>query len=179
VNRETEKELVARCRRSEPGAFRVLVDEFHGAVYNIAMKIIRDSEEARDISQTVFLKVFQNLDRFDPQYRLFSWIYRIALNEALNVRSARARFEPLQHEPATTNGPEDEASTHQVGNGVLKALDTLTSEHRAVIVLKHFEDCSYQDISEILQLPEKTVKSRLFEARQALRRGLQEHGLIA
>jgi RNA polymerase sigma-70 factor (ECF subfamily) len=179
VNRETEKDLVSRCQRGESSAFRTLVEAYHGAVYNIAMKIVRDSEEARDISQTVFLKVFQNLDRFDPQYRLFSWVYRIALNEALNVQSARARLEPLRHEVAGTSGPEDEVSTQQVGNGVLKALDALTPEHRAVIVLKHFEGCSYQDISEILELPEKTVKSRLFEARQALRRRLEEYGLTA
>jgi len=170
-----ERGLVAASLAGDHDAFAAIVGRYHRPVYNIARRILGDAEEARDVSQTVFLKVYEGLGGFDPGRRLFSWIYRSAMNEALNARTRRRPTEPEAPGAAAEQaGPEDRVGAEQLGRALLAALAGISPEQQAVVVLKHFEGCSYRDISEILELPEKTVKSRLFEARQLLRNALAE-----
>jgi RNA polymerase sigma-70 factor, ECF subfamily len=145
----------------------------------VALRMLRNPEDARDVAQTVFLKVFEHLTDYDPQFRLYSWIYRIALNESINVLGRRRRFEPLVgDELDEALGPDDELAGAQMSREIQSALMKIKPEYRSVIVLRHFLDCSYQDIGEILELPEKTVKSRLFAARQLLGDVLRQDGIV-
>ena len=141
--------------------------------------MLRNPEDARDVAQTVFLKAFEHLADYDPKYRFYSWIYRIALNESINVISRRSRHEPISGEEIDERrGADDELASEQVGHRVQGALMAIKPEYREVLVLKHFLDLSYEDIGQVLQLPEKTVKSRLFTARQLLKDALSTSGIL-
>lgn len=144
--------------------------EYEKPVYNAAYRMLNNREDARDVTQTVFLKVFQNFVQYDPSRRLFSWIYRIALNESINWLGKTNRLEPLTFDAADEgNGPEQELESARVSASVQAALMTIKTDYRTVVILKHFLGCSYVEIGNILEIPEKTVKSRLYTARQQLK----------
>jgi RNA polymerase sigma-70 factor (ECF subfamily) len=161
-------------------AFAGLVAEYEKPVYNVALRMLRDPEEARDIAQTVFLKAWQNLSSYDPQYKFYSWIYRMAINESLNVLRTRARgAEPVDERlPTEDAGPPDLLDGDQVRGVVLDAIERLKPEYRAVIVLKYFVERDYEAMAEILDIDVKTVKSRLYTARQLLKDRLATRGVL-
>ena len=171
--------LVERCRRGDRRAFEALVGRYEKPVYNAALRMLRNPEDARDVAQTVFLKAFEHLADYDPKYRFYSWIYRIALNESINLFGRRDRHEPITgDELDERRDAGDEVDSHQLGLRVQLALQSIKPEYRAVIVLRHFLDLSYEDIGQTLELPEKTVRSRLYTARQLLKEALGESGIL-
>jgi RNA polymerase sigma-70 factor (ECF subfamily) len=170
--------LIEQCIKGDRKAFESLLEQYQKPVYNAAFRMLHNPEDARDVTQTVFLKVYENLGSFDTSRRFFSWIYRITLNESINWLEKAGRLKPLEHEAADeTGGPERQASNAELGKGIEAALMTITPDYRAVIVLKHLMGCSYVEISEILEIPEKKVKSRLFTARQQLKDELTRTGM--
>ena len=170
MSNENDADLVQECRKGNRKAFEQLLDRYEKPVYNAAFRIVCSYEDAMDVTQTVFLKAFENLDRFNPSFKFFSWIYRIAINESINLLNKRSNTEPVGDELVSAdNGPETAASNDQLRMDIQGALMSIKDEYRTVVVLKHVVGCSYQDISLILEIPEKTVKSRLFSARQLLR----------
>lgn len=167
--------LVEQCKRGNRGAMSQLVSQYERPVYNAAYRILGSVDDAADTTQTVFLKVFEHLENYDPQYRFFSWIYRIAINESLNQVKKRRPQEPLADSEASSwQSPEQKLESERLSDSVQGALMALSEDYRTVVVLKHFSGCSYQEISGILQLPEKTVKSRLYTARQVMKSALQD-----
>ena len=178
MDKDNDESLVERCRNGDATALEALVVRYQRPIYNAAFRVLGNTEDASDITQAVFLKVTERLDDYDPQYRFFSWIYRIALNESLNVLRRQGREEPLDDESEPPGperlDPERLASEAQVSRRVQGALMSLKIDDRAVLTLRHFSECSYREIGQILDLDEKTVKSRLFEARQRLRELLRD-----
>ena len=173
VEEEDDQALLAGIRRGDRAAFKALVERYQGPLYNAAFRIVGNSGDAEDVTQVVFLKIVERLDEYDPKYKFFSWIYRIAVNEALNLLRRGRRDEPLDDDvefegPETLN-PERQLSDMQVSSHVQAALMRLNPDERAVLTLRHFSECSYAEIGDILGLEEKTVKSRLFEARGRLK----------
>jgi RNA polymerase sigma-70 factor (ECF subfamily) len=141
--------------------------------------MLGNPDDAADITQIAFLKVFENLDRYNPKFKFFSWIYRIAVNESINLLKRRGNQEPLDDRQASgLRGPEALVEAGRVCDCVQGVLMKLQEEHRAVIVLRHFTECSYHEIAEILQIPEKTVKSRLYTARQIMKEKINAMGLV-
>jgi RNA polymerase sigma-70 factor, ECF subfamily len=171
---------VRDCLAGDPRAFAALVEQYEKPVYNVALRMLRSPEDARDIAQSVFLKAYQNLSSYDPQYKFYSWIYRMAINESLNVLRVRGRNEgPVDERlPSDRAGPSELLSTDQTRDVVLDAVGRLKPEHRAVIVLRYFVDRNYEDMGQILGIDAKTVKSRLYTARQLLKEQLAEHGAL-
>ena len=178
MDRDREITLVRDCQQGDRQALSRLVKDFEKPVYNVAYRILGNVDEAADVTQTAFLRVFENIQRYNPKFRFFSWIYRIAINEAIDQLNRRKRLEPLAETPGT-DSPPDTVATSQLCNEVQVTLMELNEDHRTVIVLRYFSDCSYRQIGEILQLPEKTVKSRLFTARQQMKKQLQQHGVVS
>jgi RNA polymerase sigma-70 factor, ECF subfamily len=169
--------LVRHCREGDRAACEQLVVRYQKPVFNAALRMLRNAEDARDVAQTTFLKAFEHLADYDPTRKFYSWIYRIAVNEALDTLGSRKAFEQISGDEADeTPGPERQAESEQMSRAIQDALMQIKPEHRAVIVLRHFMHLSYQDMGDILTLPEKTVKSRLYEARQLLRDWLLQHG---
>ena len=165
--------LVRRSKDGDRAAFVVLVKRYRGTIYNAAYRVLGREEDASDVTQGVFLKVIQRLDQYDPSYKFFSWIYRIAMNDALNHLRDRGRESPLAEDydaPALESAePERQMGEKQVSQRIQVALMSMKVTDRTVLTLRHFSDCSYEEIAEIMDIEVKTVKSRLFEARVRLR----------
>jgi RNA polymerase sigma-70 factor, ECF subfamily len=171
---------VRDCLAGNPQAFAALVEQYEKPVYNVALRMLRNSEDARDIAQSVFLKAYQNLSNYDPQYKFYSWIYRMAINESLNILRVRGRNAgPVdEHFPEDGAGPSDILADDQTRDVVLEAVGRLKPEHRAVIVLRYFVERNYEDMGEILGIDAKMVKSRLYTARQLLKEQLASRGVL-
>ena len=171
--------LVFECRAGNRQAFEQLLVRYQRPIFNAAYRILNHREDATDVTQTAFLRAYEHLDRFDPNQRFFSWIYRIAVNEALDVVNGRRRGEPVVDElESDCAGPHEVAVNGQLDAGMQAALMAIKPDYRTLIVLKHVQECSYEEIAAILECPVKTVKSRLFTARQALREVLLQKGLV-
>jgi len=178
VDNDPDIELVERCRNGDWTAFTDLVVRYQRPIYNAAFWVLRKPEDANDVTQVVFLKVAERLDEYDPRFKFFSWIYRIAVNESLNLLRRNRREEALDDEidlpGPESSDPERQASAAEVAKRIRGALMRMTPNDRLVLTLRHFSECSYEEIGQILDIDQKTVKSRLFEARQRLRELLRD-----
>ncbi len=163
-----DDELVDRCLHGDLEAFAPLVARYQKPLYNVALRMVKDREDARDITQIAFVKAWDKLRGFDRKRRFFSWIYRIAVNECLNFVSRRPREQPLETELPSTDDPHRSAEANQIARQVQEALMTLPVDYRLVVILRHFLGLSYEEMSAALLIPEKKVRSRLYTARQRL-----------
>lgn len=169
--------LVTLTLNGELRAFEELVERYQKILYNTVLKIVQDADDAHDITQAGFIKAFENLRSYKPQHKFFSWLYRIVVNESLNALRSRKGTEAIDSGfTAAVKDPAELYEDTEREQYVDKALQMLTPENRAVVVLRHFQDLSYKDIAHILDIPEKTVKSRLFSARQLLKDKLLKLG---
>jgi len=146
------------------------VNRFHRSVYNVALRMLGNVQDAEDVTQTVFGNAFSALDSYDPKYRFFSWIYRMTFNESLNT--LKRRRDVVSIDASFDVAGSDSESSAEAEETVGKALMELKPDDRAVVVLRHFVSFSYEEISDVLGIPVKTVKSRLFTARERLRQSL-------
>lgn len=167
---------VRACLAGELEAFGPLVVRYQKQVMSVAFRILRNVEDARDVSQTVFVKAFGQLSSFDPKHKFFSWLYRIAVNESLNFSGRRKRrFDADSFRPAGHPDPADRLEAAESARAFDRAIRELSPPHRAVLALGA-EDLTYAEIGRALCLPENKVKSRLFEARRKLRKILVRDG---
>ncbi len=155
-----------------------LVGRYQKPVFNAALRLLHDPEDARDGAQTTFLKAFEHLADYDPSFKFYSWIYRIAINQALNVLASRKSSGSLRARKRTRRRDPEQCrvESEQIDQAIQEALMRINPELRAVVVLRHFMHLSYHDMGDILLLPEKTVKSRLYSARQQLRESFLQMG---
>jgi RNA polymerase sigma-70 factor (ECF subfamily) len=176
--REDDAMLIEACLGGDRHAFDKLVDRYQGPLFNAAFRITGSIEDAMDATQSAFVNAYEKLHTFDPSYRFFSWIYRITINQALDTVNRR-REQAIDgfNEPVTDRDPSDVFDSTEIRGHLRRALFELEPHDRTVIVLKHLDGYSYREIGEILEIPEKTVKSRLFTARQRLRAILTKRGL--
>lgn len=169
VSTEGEDVLITRCLQGDPDSFEPLVVRYYRPLFRVATRMLDNPEDARDATQTAFLKAYQALPSFDRHRQFFSWICRILVNDCLNVLRARRPSQPLDESLA--DPPGDTADPVQAGElrrRVRHALLELTPEQREVVVLRHFAEMSYEQAAAVLGIEEKTVKSRLYSARQRL-----------
>ncbi len=159
---------VARCLRGDPAAFEPLVRRYERVLFAMAYRLTANTEDARDVTQNAFVRAYTHLDSFDPGRPFFGWIYRIAVNEALNLRRARPEHQALSDRLPAGAGPDRSVETAEIGVRVRGAVQRLPKRLRDVIILRHFAELPYHEIALTLGIPEKTVKSRLFSARQRL-----------
>jgi RNA polymerase sigma-70 factor, ECF subfamily len=171
MNEVDDAALVVQCLNNVGGAFEQLVLRYQRPVFNLALRMVHDYGDAQDISQVVFVKAYENLETYDSRHKFFSWLYRIAVNESLNVLKKRQTFSRAAKQWALDGERfvQPPSPDEGLAGKLRKALMALKPEQRAVVVLKHLADCSYRDLSSIFGISEKKVKSRLFEARKILR----------
>ncbi len=168
-------ESVRQTLQGNQRAFEAIVDRYQKPIYNVAYRIVSSIDEAEDITQTVFIKAYENLQSYNNKYKFFSWLYRIAINESLNHKQSHKRIESLkEHVNSNDPAPDELLYEKQSSQALHEALNKLKSDYKLVIILKHLQGLSYSEISEVLCIPEKTVKSRLFSARQHLRDKLSQ-----
>ncbi len=174
-----EHELIRRIRDGNTAEYEVLVRRYQVAVYHVLYQMLRRQSEAEELAQEVFVKAWEKLDSFNYRSKFLCWIYRIAINTAISHQNRERRFlhpdnlpevvgQEKQNPDAQLMDKERDASLHQ-------AIAQLKEKYQTVILLHYFEQLSYAEIAREMELTEKKVKSRLFDARRMLREQLSEH----
>lgn len=184
-----ENELVARARRGERGAFRAIMKRGNQRLFRVARGIMRDDDEAEDVVQETYVRAFASLDTFRGDAGIFTWLTRIAINEAngrlrrrkntVNVDQIEAAQRTGAHvimfpnaDPALT--PETDVARAQVRGIIEAAIDDLPEDFRTVFILRDVEECSVAETAESLDIKPETVKTRLHRARRLLRASLSD-----
>jgi RNA polymerase sigma-70 factor, ECF subfamily len=165
---DDDRACVERCLQGDTSAFRTLVERYQRVLFTVAVRMLGDADEATDAAQDAFVRAYRKLQTYDQGHKFFSWLYRILVNECLNVRRTRRLLVPLDAGMAAGDNPHRIAEQAELRESVRSALGRLTVAYREVVVLRHYAGMSYAEIGEALGVPEKTVKSRLYSARQQL-----------
>jgi RNA polymerase sigma-70 factor, ECF subfamily len=160
--------LVERSLNGDTTAFEAIVARYQGVLFRVALRMLGNYEDARDATQASFISAYRKLNSFDRNLRFFSWLYRILLNECLNARRDRRPYEPVTPEMVLAGSPLEALEAAERRHRVQQALLALPQEYREVIVLRHFAELGYDEIATTLGIASKTVKSRLYTARQRL-----------
>ena len=178
INEEdVDRIAVERCLQGDFDAFGTLIERYQRPVFNTVLHMVGDAEDAREVCQQAFMKAFEHLSSYDPDRKFFSWLYRVAVNESINYLKARRPHESLNETLETPRAnPAQRFEELEEWTHLHEAIMNLEPNYRAVVILRHFIHLSYREVSDILSLPEKTVKSRLFTARQQLREALEAKG---
>ena len=186
-----ERELVQRAKAGDNAAFSQLVSAYEGKIYNLALRYLGNPEDAMDASQEVFLRMFRFLSGFQEDSSFSTWLYRIGVNvckDLLSKRSKRAE-QPLEisdeeEDSRTVDIPDGRYDPEQILEGselrrtLAEAISALPDQQREMIVLRDIQGLSYEEIGQALCLESGTVKSRLFRARENLRKKLLQNGNI-
>jgi RNA polymerase sigma-70 factor, ECF subfamily len=172
---ERDRALVKQFLEGQGNAASGLVDRYQKRLFNVALRMLDNVQDAEDVTQTAFLNAFLKLRTYNPRYRFFSWIYRITVNESLNTLKRRKPAVTLADDIREPRAAPDRAA--EDADLVGRALMGLKPDDRAVVVLRHFVSFSYQEIADVLEIPVRTVKSRLFTARERLRLTFRAQGL--
>ncbi len=173
-----EDDLIKRCRDGDQRAMEQIVKRYEKQVYNTAFGIVGNREDAQDITQDVFLTIWNKIGQFKFRSKFSTWIYQIAKNQSLNLKNLKKRRQTDATEiddsqawvPVDEKTPETTLLVYEQQKLLLRALDNLKEKHRTILVLREMEALSYDDISEVLGCSTGRVKSRLHEARLALRK---------
>ncbi len=181
-----DEELVRSVLAGDRDRFGELVERYQGRLVNYLYRLVRNLDEAHDLAQEVFVRVYQALDRFDPQYRFSTWLFRVAQNAAIDlIRKRRFRLVPLTRPDEDGEGTYDlelEAAdpgalalieSEERGQQIRRAIDGLPWEYRELILLRHYGELAYDEIAQAKGMPLGTVKNKLFRARQMLKAALE------
>lgn len=186
-----DADVVALAQRGRDAAYRELIRRYERPVFSLVFRMVRDRELAEDLSQDTFIKVLQHIDRYRPEFKFSSWLFKIANNVAIDhLRRRQLDTVSIDGSPHATTSDAIEATSFDVsvreesalerleakelGSSIEAAIAQLRPEYRACILLRHVEDKSYEEIAATLDLPLGTVKTYIHRARHELR-GLLEH----
>lgn len=182
-----DEDLVSAVLDGDIDRFGELVHRYQGRLVNYLYRLLRNLDEAHELAQEVFLKIYQALDRFDPRYRFSTWIFRVAQNSAIDqIRKRRLKLVSIHRSddgedegrdwdlPAPDRGPYSDLRNLERGEAIRQAVDDLPWEYRELIVLRHFGELSYDEIARLKEMPLGTVKNKLFRGRQMLKEKLED-----
>jgi len=186
-----EARLISRLRAGDLAAFEELVAHFERPVFALCFRLLGDAEEARDAAQETFLKIYRGLSGFRGEAGLKTWIYRIAINQAMNQKRwwrRRHRDETISLDitrgqseatlgsmlPGRGSSPEAEAISSEREHSIMHALGEIKEEYRIALMLREIEELSYEEIAETLSISIGTVKSRIARGREELRRRVKD-----
>jgi RNA polymerase sigma-70 factor (ECF subfamily) len=161
---------VTGCLNGNGKSYEIIVEKYNKVIFRLANKFVKDFDDAEEITQAVFVKAYENLGNYNPKYKFFSWLYRITVNESINFEKRRKNSETVSEDlQSNEDNPDKIYDKDVLNNNIVDALMELDMLYRLPVVLKHFMDYSYKELSYLLGVPEKTVKSRLFTGRQLLK----------
>jgi len=173
-----ETELIRKAVAGDMSAYTRLVSDNRERVLRAAYGVLGSAEEAEDAAQDVFVKAWKKLDTYTGEASFSSWLYRITINTSIDVLRKRREQVALDHQIAEkTYGPEDRMLQSDTQRQIRQAVDALPDGSRSVIILREYEQLSYKEIAEILEIPIGTVMSRLNYARRRLRERLTAQGI--
>ena len=184
---QPEAGLIRRCLAGDEKAYRELVEMYQPRIYSLSLRMVRRSEDAQDVTQETFVRMFRALDRYDPQRPFAAWLFSIASRLSID-HIRRRKHQPL---PLTHRDRDDEEYTIDVEDPGLKPdevasrseeedrtkalIDSLPPHYRIVVLLRHQQDLSYEEIAEALHLPLGTVKARIHRARALLKERIEKN----
>lgn len=184
-----ETRLARLARKGDQRAFAEIVDLYKDKLYHLANRMTGNRQEAEDVVQETFLRVYKNLDRYDENQKFSTWIYRIATNLCIDrLRKRRAVYsldsESADHDgldgysmmPSEERTPESELILTETQRLIRDAIETLPVKYKSIMILRYLQDLSLQEISDVLDMPVTTVKTRVHRGREFLRKKL-EHKL--
>jgi RNA polymerase sigma-70 factor (ECF subfamily) len=179
------KKRIKAIKKGDQNAYADIVDLYKDKIYRLCYRMLGNRHEAEDAAQEVFIRAYVHIDTYNPKMKFSTWLYRIATNLAIDKIRKKKPDAYLDEEINGTDGltmyaqlssheasPEETIESLELQETVQKAIEKLPEKYRIVIVLKYIEDLSLQEISEILDLPIGTVKTRLHRGREALRKHL-------
>ena len=183
---DEETRLIEDALKGSQKAYFALVNKHQGAVFHIINRIVQNSEAANDLVQETFMKAFNSLATYRSEYRFSTWLYKIAANSSIDyLRKKRIQALSLDQPIETKDGsvefevaddsynPERDLVRKEQRFSIDEAIDTLPGKYREVIIYRHKEDKSYEEIAELLDIPVGTVKARIFRARELLKKKLK------
>lgn len=179
VERVSGERMIEACRAGDRDAFRLLFETHRDRVYSVALYFFGgDEATASDVTQQVFVKLFDKIGQFHGDAEFTTWLYRMATNACIDEQRKRRRFLPFgdvftMSEPRVRMQQEDRAERHEMADSVKRAVATLKPKLRVVMLLKYFEELSYEEIAEVLGCSKGTVASRLNRGHKILARKLK------
>ncbi len=188
---DEDRNLIERCLKGDEKAFEELLGKYRRSVFSICLRMVRNRSSAEDIAQEVFIKVFSALDRYDPSYHFSSWLNRITSNLCIDfLRREKDRMLSLDRPvggdddglviqlPSSTAGPDREVEAKEMMAILEEALGALPEHYRIIVILRHQEQLSYEEISNTLGIPLGTVKARIHRARNMIMDHFQKKGVF-
>jgi RNA polymerase sigma-70 factor (ECF subfamily) len=187
----SDQQVVVFAQEGREDAYRELIRRYERPVYSLIYRMVRDNETAEDLAQETFIKVLNNIDRYRPEFKFSSWLFKIANNITIDhLRRRQLDTISIEGAPDAVTGerrratavtiasggesPLEELESKEIGASIEEAIAKLRPEYRACIILRHVEDYSYDEIAEIVKLPLGTVKTYIHRARQELREHLED-----
>ncbi len=187
-SRKEDRALVLAAQGGDQAAFRQLVEKYQRRVYQLAVGMVKDSDEAMDIAQETFVRVHRYLPSFKGDSSFFTWTYRIAVNLCLDSGRKRGRGDNVEFDEADADveagmdapsaalaGPQKSALNRELAGKIEEALAGLSENHRAILLMREVDGLSYEDLSRALGIRKGTVMSRLFHARLKMQKKLREY----
>lgn len=182
----SSSELIKRAIEGDETAYKQLMENYRGAIYNLLYKMVHNREETEDLVQEAFMKAFNALPTFNEEYAFSTWLYKIAINNCIDhMRKKRLKTysinKPVQSKdgelgrefPDATTSPDKELLSDERSKIIASAIDELPENYKMAIILRHTEEKSYEEIAALLNIPLGTVKARIFRAREMLKKKLK------
>mgnify|MGYP001829173323 CR=1 FL=1 len=178
----TEKQIVARAQQGDPAAFEALMDMHAQYVYNLALRVVQNPQEAEDLAQEAFLRAWRGLPAFRGQSKFSTWLYRIVTNLCYNqlprIKRELASLAPDEEAirlPDEYQSPEGGVLTAELRTHLHTIIEELPESYRLLITLRHLQGMSYKEISQVTDMPLGTVKTGIYRARQLLKTALENY----
>ena len=185
---QNDAETVAAILKGEREQFSDLVKRYQGRLVNYLFRLLRNTEEAQDLAQEVFVKIYLALDRYDPRYKFSTWLFRVAQNAAIDkIRKRRLKLVSMDRPgdrddesrswefPSPDPSPYRNLRNRERGEAIQEVIDQLPWEYRELIVLRHYGELSYDEIANLKKMPLGTVKNKLFRGRQMMKEKLHDY----
>ena len=187
-----EELLIRKAQRGNLTAFEELIKHYDEKVMNILLNMLNNSDDARDVYQEVFMKVFQTIKKFRFQSKFYTWLFRIAVNTSINFRKKRTSYQNRTFEDSfnennenlqafiqnESGNPEKELLNLKLSKNIQQSVDRLPRQQKAVFVLRHYQGYKLSEIAEIMNCSEGTVKNYMFRSVQKLKKELKEYSQI-
>ncbi|MCB9594946.1 MAG: sigma-70 family RNA polymerase sigma factor [Sandaracinaceae bacterium] len=188
-----DRELVERVQEGDSSAFRILFDRYHRRAHAVAFGVVKNQQDAMDVVQDAFVKVHRHIGQFQGSSSFYTWLYRIIMNLAIDHVRRRKNSKGVEYDDRVGReadeiagdgtllprildaNPSKTVIRRELLEKIQTALDDLPEYHRAVIVLREIEGLSYEEMSEVLEVPKGTIMSRLFHARKKMQSALSEY----
>lgn len=183
-NQQSDDELIRKTQEGDSYSFGILVKRYQKKIYFLARRMVKNHDAADDIAQETFINAYFAIKSFKIGYSFYTWLYRICMNLSINLLKRQkfvipeSQFEektsPLERE-ASGGDPSNHLATKEMENKIERAMDSLPPKYKGVLVLRIYEDLSYEEIAKTLKISVGTVMSRLYRARERMQEMLKEY----